>query len=59
MSDNGAAFDPLSVPAPDLTTSLDERAVGGLGLHLVRNLMDRVSYSRAGERNQLTLVKAL
>ena len=38
---------------------LEERSVGGLGIHIVRNLMDEVTYSRIAGRNRLTLKRAL
>ncbi len=59
LTDEGRAFDPLSVPLPDLTAPLREREVGGLGLHLVRSLMDRLDYRRDGAKNVLTLVKRI
>lgn len=58
--DDGAPFDPLQdsdTPAVDL--EIDDRPIGGLGIHLVRTLMDDVSYRRDGERNCLTLTKRL
>lgn len=55
VEDDCAPFDPLSVPAPDLRSSLAERRVGGLGVHFVRNLMDDVRYLRVGARNRLVL----
>jgi anti-sigma regulatory factor (Ser/Thr protein kinase) len=57
--DSGAAFDPLSVPAPDLDQPVEARPVGGLGLHLLRTLMDEVRYARVNERNHVTLVLGL
>ena len=57
VEDDGPHFDPLSLPAPDVTASLAHRRVGGLGVHLVRNLMDAVSYARPAGRNQLTMSK--
>jgi serine/threonine-protein kinase RsbW len=59
VEDDGPPFDPLSLPPPDLAASLDERQVGGLGVHLVRQMMDAVSYSRAGARNRLSMTKHL
>ena len=57
ISDNGASFDPLNdAPQPDVNAALEERAVGGLGIHLVRTLADDLSYRWDGERNHLTLV---
>ena len=57
LEDDGPQFDPLSLPAPDVTSSLDERPVGGHGVFLVRQMMDAVSYQRVGERNQLRMTK--
>ena len=57
VEDGGRAFDPLQVPAPDLTAPLPERKVGGLGIHLMRNLMDGLAYDRSGGRNRLRMVK--
>lgn len=59
IEDAGRPFDPLGAPPPDLTGGLQERRVGGLGIHIVRNLMDAVEYARVGERNRLCLSKAL
>ncbi|MCE2531227.1 MAG: ATP-binding protein [Acidimicrobiia bacterium] len=57
ISDDGAAFDPLNdAPQPDVNAALEDRAIGGLGIHLVRTLTDDLSYRRDGERNHLTLV---
>jgi serine/threonine-protein kinase RsbW len=55
IADDGAPFDPLSLPAPDVTAGLYERPVGGQGVHLVRQMMDSVGYRRDGARNILTL----
>ena len=56
--DEGKPFNPLEeAEQPDLDASLKERKVGGLGLHLVRNLMDEISYRREAGKNRLTLVK--
>jgi anti-sigma regulatory factor (Ser/Thr protein kinase) len=59
VEDNGPQFDPLTLPPPDLTTSLAERPVGGLGVFLVRRVMDAVSYQRVGSLNRLTVTKSL
>jgi anti-sigma regulatory factor (Ser/Thr protein kinase) len=59
IEDNGRAFDPLQAPEVDLDADLDERRVGGLGIHLVRNLMDHLEYARAGGRNRLVMSKRL
>ncbi len=57
LEDDGPAFDPLSLPPPDVTASLEERPVGGLGVALVRKMMDSVCYERVRERNRLTVSK--
>jgi anti-sigma regulatory factor (Ser/Thr protein kinase) len=56
VSDAGRAFDPLAAPPPDFDRPLEERPIGGLGIHLLRELTDRAAYERVGGRNQLTLV---
>jgi serine/threonine-protein kinase RsbW len=57
VADNGRPFDPLSTPAPDTSLSLEDRAIGGLGIHLLRELLDDVSYLREGGRNRLRFSK--
>jgi len=59
VEDDGPQFDPLSLPSPDLSVGLDQRPVGGLGVFLVRQMMDTVSYQRVGARNQLRMIKSL
>lgn len=60
IEDNGIAFNPLESDSdPDLELSLDERPIGGLGIHLVKSLMDTLEYRRQNDRNQLTLSKSL
>jgi anti-sigma regulatory factor (Ser/Thr protein kinase) len=59
VEDDGRAFDPLQAPPPDLTLPLEQRPIGGLGIHLIRNLMDEVSYARVGDRNVLKMAKHL
>jgi serine/threonine-protein kinase RsbW len=59
VEDDGPQFDPLSLPTPDLSAGLDQRPVGGLGVFLVRQMMDTVSYQRIGTRNQLRMTKTL
>ena len=57
ISDDGGAFDPLhDAPEADVNAALDDRAIGGLGIHLVRTLTNDLSYRREGGRNHLTLV---
>ena len=57
FSDSGTPYDPLSHADPDITASLDERAIGGLGILMVKNLMDDVAYEYRDGRNRLTLRK--
>ena len=57
--DDGTPFNPLNVDSPDIELSLEERKVGGLGLHLVRKVIDKVSYQRRIDKNMITLVKYL
>ena len=57
--DGGREFNPLDAPLPDLTAALEERALGGLGIHLVRSLMDRVEYRRENAKNVLTMRKRI
>jgi sigma-B regulation protein RsbU (phosphoserine phosphatase) len=59
ISDDGLPFNPLSAKAPDTKASLEDRDIGGLGIHLVRSMVDDVSYHRRIDKNVLTLVKQL
>ena len=55
--DDIPAFDLTAAPEPDIGASLDEREVGGLGLFLVHQMMDKVEYERVDGRNVVTLSK--
>ena len=57
--DEGVEYDPLSKADPDVTLSAEERQVGGLGIFLVKKIMDGVEYKRDGQKNILTVVKKL
>jgi sigma-B regulation protein RsbU (phosphoserine phosphatase) len=59
ISDSGVPFNPFGMNAPDVQASLEERDIGGLGIHLVRTVMDEVDYSRRGGRNVVTVTKRL
>jgi anti-sigma regulatory factor (Ser/Thr protein kinase) len=59
IADHARPFDPVDAPVPDLEAAWDERKIGGLGWHLVKELMDEVRYETGGEGNRLTLVKRL
>lgn len=55
LVDDADPFNPLEHPAPDTTLPAEMRPIGGLGIHLVRNLMDDVSYERRDGRNYVRL----
>ena len=57
ITDTGAEFDPTSVSKADTTLSVEDRPIGGLGVFLVRNLMDSINYERLGGKNILRLEK--
>ena len=57
--DGGVPFDPLSAADPDTTLSAEERAIGGLGVFMVRKTMDDVSYRYENGRNILSIRKTL
>ena len=59
LIDSGTPFDPTKHQTPDVQLSADERAIGGLGIFLVTQIMDNVSYERRNEKNILTLCKNL
>ena len=55
LQDNGPAFDPLALASPALDAAIEERSVGGLGVHIVRALADDCRYARIDGRNILTV----
>lgn len=57
VEDDGRAFNPLQSPPPDLEQPLEQRKVGGLGLHLVRELTSSIEYTRREEKNHLVMRK--
>ncbi|NWK56781.1 SpoIIE family protein phosphatase [Verrucomicrobiaceae bacterium N1E253] len=59
LCDDAAPFNPFTREDPDTTSSLDEREIGGLGIHLVKKLMDEVGYERKVNQNVLTLTKRI
>ena len=59
LTDSGKVFDPNKVPDADITLSAEEREIGGLGIFLIRQIMDKVDYQRIGEKNVLTMRKQL
>jgi anti-sigma regulatory factor (Ser/Thr protein kinase) len=57
FEDTGLPYNPLENPDPDLTLGAEEREIGGLGLFMVKKIMDTVEYRREGNKNILTLRK--
>ena len=57
ITDEGKPFDPLTeAPAPDLTSPIESRPIGGLGVHFTKTLMDDVEYRRESGQNRLRIV---
>lgn len=59
VEDDGRPFNPLDLKLPDLDQSLAERPIGGLGIHLVRKVMDRLEYRREQDKNVFVMVKVV
>ncbi len=59
IEDDGQPFDPLNFPMPDIEQPIEDRSVGGLGIHIVRRVMDRIEYQRQGNRNKISFVKKI
>lgn len=57
ITDDAPAYDPLARPEVDTSRPLEEREIGGLGVHLLKKLMDSARYERRDGRNVLTLVR--
>ena len=57
LTDSGAEFDPTGVSKADTTLTVEERPIGGLGVFLVRNLMDSINYERVDGKNVLRMEK--
>ena len=58
IADDGVPFNPLAETAPDTTLSIEDRPIGGMGIHLVINMVDNISYQRTADKNVLTLTKS-
>lgn len=58
ITDNGFPFNPLAMLPPDTKLGLEERELGGLGIHLVKNIMDEYQYTRLKGENIIVLVKS-
>jgi sigma-B regulation protein RsbU (phosphoserine phosphatase) len=59
IADDGIPFNPFDADTPDTGLALEDRTLGGLGIHLVLQVMDKVAYQRRTDKNVLTLVKIL
>jgi len=59
VEDDGQEFDPRDAPLPNLEAALDDRGIGGLGMHLVRASMDTIDYRRQGDRNVFSMSTSL
>ena len=59
ISDSGIPFDPTQQPTVDTSLGVEERSIGGLGIHLVRQIMDQIQYRREENKNILTLIKKI
>lgn len=60
VEDNAEYFDPFKdAPPPDLESSVAERMIGGLGVHLVRNIVDKATHEHADGKNRIRLVSSL
>ena len=59
ISDTGKPFDPTAKADVDITLSAEDRKIGGLGIHLIRQIMDNINYERVDGHNVLTLIKKL
>ena len=57
IQDNGMPFNPLKMADPDTTSILEDRAIGGLGIMLVKTLTDKFEYNRKGNKNQILIEK--
>lgn len=59
VEDDGIAFNPLEAPPADTSLPVGQRSIGGLGIHLVRSLMNEVEYARQNGRNRLEMRKQI
>ena len=59
VEDDGRPFNPLTFPAADTENPVAERPIGGLGIHMVRKLMDQLDYKRQQDRNFLVMRKKI
>ena len=59
IEDDGKPFNPVDVESPDVACSVEECKIGGLGIHIMKKLMDEVCYERCGDKNVLNLKKKI
>lgn len=59
FADDGTPFDPLGIEDPDTEQSIEDRKIGGLGVYLVKNLMDDISYERRDGKNYFIVKKKI
>lgn len=59
ISDSGKPFDPTAAPDVDITLGVEERRIGGLGIFMVKSIMDSVSYERRDDKNILSMTKTI
>ena len=57
IEDDGKPFNPIAFETPDVSCSVEECKIGGLGIHIMKKLMDEVCYERCGDKNVLNLKK--
>jgi len=57
VEDDGKPFNPLDYEPPDLSSPIEERHIGGLGIHLIQTYMDEIAYRREGGRNRVVMRK--
>jgi anti-sigma regulatory factor (Ser/Thr protein kinase) len=57
IEDDGRNFNPLEVPEVDTRSSLKDRPVGGLGIHMIRNFMDNIEHRYDGTKNYIKMIK--
>jgi len=57
LSDKARAYDPTLTKDPDIDQKLEDRPIGGLGIHLIREMMDEFTYQRSDDKNIITMVK--
>lgn len=57
LIDNGLAFNPLERLEPDINAPVEERPIGGLGIFMIKKMMDDLTYSRINEQNRFKLIK--